>query len=207
MTASDQPVQSPAASHQPDALAALLRDADGQDPSQPAPLEKWNPSYCASMDLVIRENGDWYHEGTPITRQNLINLFARVLWREQDTDQDTGQDRYFLKTPAEKIEIQVEDAPLLVSQVEQAEADGQQWIRCTTRTGDRFLLDAAHPLMMRDFAGQQRPYIRVRRNLDALVHRNAFYHLIDMAQPDGQGELWLTSGNQRFSLGRLDEPA
>lgn len=189
-----------ATSPQPDQLAQLLRDAEGNDPTAPAPLEQWNPTYCGQMDLTIQANGDWYHEGSPLTRENLLKLFARVLWRETEG----GQDRYFLKTPAEKIEIQVEDAPLLVNDADTLEAEGQHWVRVQTKTGDRVLLDAEHPLEMRIYEGQLRPYVRIRRNLDALVHRNVFYRWIEQAETDAQGELWLVSGDQRFSLGKWD---
>ena len=36
------------------------------------------------------------------------------------------------------------------------------------------------------------PYLRVRRNLDALIHRNVFYPLVELAQSRPiDGQLWL----------------
>ena len=187
----------------PDGLGQLLAQAESQRARALPPLEKWNPAYCGEMDLKIAANGEWWHEGTRMTRQKLVDLFATVLWREPLD----GQDHYFLKTPVEKIGIDVEDVPLLVIDVAQVESDGQLWIQCTTKTGDVVFADAEHPIFMRAYQGQWRPYIRVRRNLEALIHRNAFYHLVGWAlwvETARGSVLRLHSGDQCFELGQLD---
>lgn len=190
-----------------DSLSRLLVDENGKPLKAIPPVEKWNPKYCGEMDLVIRANGEWWNEGLRMTREPLIKLYSTVLWREVDQDGD----RYYLKTPAEKILIQVEDAPLLVVDVAQVEDAGQVFIRCTTKTGDVVIADAEHPIVMRtsklDGVDEMRPYIRIRRNLDALIHRNAFYHLIGWSelQPTENGEaMILTSGQKQFVLGTID---
>ena len=51
------------------------------------------------------------------------------------------------------------------------------------------------------------PYIHVRANLEALVHRNVFYQLVDLAVPgDVDGESWLGvwSGGVFFPIGRTE---
>jgi hypothetical protein len=163
-----------------DSLSRLLVDENGQPLKAAPPVEKWNPKYCGEMDLVM--------------------------WREEDADGD----RYYLKTPAEKIQIQVEDVPLLVVDVNQVEDQGQTFIRCTTKTGDVVIADAEHRIEMRHFnqngVDERRPYIRIRRNLDALIHRNAFYHLIGWSelQPKEAGEaMVLQSGQEQFILGTI----
>ncbi|MBC7750476.1 MAG: DUF1285 domain-containing protein [Candidatus Saccharibacteria bacterium] len=189
-----------------DSLSRLLVDENGQPLKAAPPLEKWNPTYCGEMDLVIRANGEWWHEGVRMTREPLIKLFATVLWREVDDDSD----RYYLKTPVEKIQIQVEDAPLLVVDVTQVVDDGLTYIRCTTKTGDVVIANTEHRIEMRIFnqngVHEVRPYIRIRRNLDALIHRNAFYHLIGWSelQPKDGGEVMiLQSGQEQFVLGTI----
>ncbi len=182
-----------------DSIAAVSRRFLGD-----APLEQWHPADCGEMDLHIDARGDWHHEGRLMTRQSLVNLFARVLWREQD---DAG-DRYFLKTPVEKIAIRVDDVPLLVTAIDAvADEQGQTWLWAQTRTGDRVRIDAAHPLSMRSFRGEARPYVRIRRNLDALLHRNVLFHLLQMGtlvDVDGQTRLRVRSGPQVFELGVSD---
>ena len=34
----------------------------------PAPVHLWNPPYCGEMDMEIRADGTWFHEGSPIGR-------------------------------------------------------------------------------------------------------------------------------------------
>lgn len=189
-----------------DSLSRLLVDENGKPLKAMPPVEKWNPKYCGEMDLVIRANGEWWSEGVRMTREPLIKLYSTVLWREEEGDED----RYYLKTPAEKIQIQVEDAPLLVVDVVQVEDDGQVFIRCTTKTGDVVIADSEHPIVMRTFkhdgVDEIRPYIRIRRNLDALIHRNAFYHLIgwsDLQSTDDGEAMILQSGQTQFVLGTI----
>ncbi len=194
----------PALDSKLDELSRLLITKDGQAPKAQPPLEKWNPPYCGEMDMLIKSNGEWWHEGIRMTRESLVRLFATVLWREEDT--------YFLKTPVEKIKIRVEDVPLHVIDVEQVTDAGQVYIRCTTKTGDLVIADIDHPIEMRSFTSaegetEMRPYILIRRNLQALIHRNAFYHLIGWSElqstPAGDAMV-LTSGDQRFILGLVE---
>src|SRR5690606_10823857 len=69
-------------------IIAAARQAKGRGP---APVHLWNPPYCGEMDLEIRADGRWIHEGSPIGRPEMVRLFASVLKREGD--------RFFLVTP------------------------------------------------------------------------------------------------------------
>lgn len=175
-------------------VAALLGSVqDGQRPIPP--VDKWNPTFCGTMNLQVKSNGEWWHEGSKIQREPLIRLFSSVLWREGDD--------YFLKTPVEKIQIQVDDVPLLVNSIDQVEQDGNQWLRCSTRTGDVIVVDEQHPIFMREFEGELRPYIRVRWELEALIQRNAFYHLLnygEFVEQGGKTQVALQSGDFSFSI-------
>lgn len=159
------------------------------------PLEKWNPQHCGDMDLVIKANGEWWHEGQPIRRQKMIDLFSKVLWKEEDD--------YFLKTPVEKIRIQVEDAPLLITQIDQIDVEGQMYLQCTTQNQDIFLIDDDHQIFMHTYATQIRPYVHVRFGLNALVQRQAFYHLVnygELIEENQQTILKLSSGKTIIQL-------
>ena len=80
---------------------ALIEAAKAQsDGKTYPPVEKWHPEYCGEMDMVIRADGSWWHEGTRITREPLVRLFASIL--RQDEDGET-----YLVTPVEKIRIEV----------------------------------------------------------------------------------------------------
>ena len=85
-----------------EALSHYLKSSAGsrQGRSIP-PLEKWHPEQVMDMDLVIKANGEWWHEGTHMTRESLVSLFATILWKE---DQG-GKAEYFLKTPVQKLRV------------------------------------------------------------------------------------------------------
>ena len=181
------------------------------------PLEKWHPEQVADMDLVIKANGEWWHEGGKITRESLVSLFATTLWQE-DND---GMTEYFLKTPVQKLRIQVEDVPLLINDVGIVIEDGSSWLEFTTTTGDVVRLDDAHQMSVRAYQpndmeaddietnnieaneGQVRPYMQVRNGLMALIGRNAFYHLTeigDLTEQNGETILTLQSGGKSYQI-------
>src|SRR5262245_62329434 len=81
-----------------DALAGAVRRT-GSLP----PVHLWNPPFCGDLDMRIAADGTWFYMKTPIGRHALVKLFSSVLWREGD--------KYFLKTPVEKVGITVDDAP------------------------------------------------------------------------------------------------
>lgn len=173
------------------------------------PLSEWHPEHTTDMDLVIKANGEWWHEGGQMTRESLVSLFATILWKE-DTN---GVTEYFLKTPVQKIRIQVEDAPLLINDVGIVHEDDQRWLEFTTTTGDVVRLDDEHPITLQAYHPKSaahetddehiRPYMPVRDGLHALIGRNTFYHLTEIGElTEEQGETILTlqSGGKSYSL-------
>ena len=160
------------------------------------PLEQWHPKHCGAMDLLVKANGEWWHEGQLIKRQALVDLFSSVLWKEQD--------KFYLKTPVEQIEIQVEDEPLFINQVDMVEIGQQNYIQLTTTHQDIVIVDAEHPIFMREYAGELRPYVHVRFGINALIQRAAFLHLVELGElsENAQGEtiLSLKSGDLHLHL-------
>lgn len=185
------------------------------------PLENWHPQDIGEMDMVIKANGEWWHEGSKVTRESLVSLFATVLWAEKD---ETGATQYYLKTPVQKLKITVEDAPLYINDVGIVTIDGKTWLEFTTNTGDVVRLDDEHPIELRHYNAcdatettsspsttndrlyddsQIRPYMLVRNGLDALIGRNVFYHLIELgelAEQQGNTVLTLQSGGKSYPL-------
>ena len=161
------------------------------------PLDQWHPKHCGTMDLKVLANGEWWHEGQLIKRQAMIELFATVLWKEED--------KFYLKTPVEQIEIEVEDEPLFVNQVDQVEIAGKIYLQLTTTTQDVVIVDEDHPIFMREYQGELRPYVHVRFGINALIQRAAFFHLVEMGEllenEKGESILVLRSGDLRLQLG------
>ncbi|MCY3565248.1 MAG: DUF1285 domain-containing protein, partial [Gammaproteobacteria bacterium] len=52
-----------------------------KEPRGPAPVHLWDPPFCGDIDLRIGRDGVWHHEGRPIRRQAMVNLFASILKR------------------------------------------------------------------------------------------------------------------------------
>lgn len=172
-------------------LDALFQQLDAQ--TLP-PLERWHPAICGEMDLVIAANGDWIHEGAPLTRPRLVGLLSRVLRREADGE-------YYLVTPGEKLRIGVEDRPLTVIDADHVD-EGWQVV---TADGDRFVLDARHRMTLAPTpGGNWLPVVTVRHGLEARLHRNLFYRLVEVAKEE-EGELGLWSAGVWHVLGRLGE--
>ena len=205
-----------------DALSQYLKSTAGTREGRAIPpLEKWHPKEIADMDLTIKANGEWWHEGGHMTRESLVSLFATILWKEDNN----GAAEYFLKTPVQKIRIQVEDAPFLINDVGIVKEDDISWLEFTTTTGDVVRLDDEHPITLKAYQpehhdktenisasegiqdtateAQIRPYMPVRNGLNALIGRNTFYHLAEigeLTEDNGTTILTLQSGGQSYTL-------
>ena len=159
-----------------DALQPLSDSLKNVDLTGHPPVDKWTPAYTGEIDIVIKADGTWLHEGGGFQRDSLVRLFASVLWFEG------GQ--HYLKTPAEKMRITVEDAAFFVPllDVENPGTDQQQLI-FTTTYGDRVLADAKHPILVEEeeVTGEPRPYLAMRFGMRAKLSRNVFYQLAELA--------------------------
>jgi hypothetical protein len=165
------------------------------------PVHLWNPAHCGEIDIVIRKDGSWRHEGAPIAREALVRLFSTVLRKDPDG--------YFLVTPVEKMKITVEDAPFVAVRVDRAKTeDGRDALKFLTNVGDEVEAgpdNAIRVAMSPD--GQPRPYLHVRRGLEALISRPVFYELVEMAEeragPSGPA-LGVASNGAWFPIGPAD---
>jgi hypothetical protein len=165
------------------------------------PVELWDPPYCGEIDLQIKNNGDWFYNGTIFKRLSLVKLFASVLVY-RDSINGEGMD-YFLVTPVEKIKISVEDAPFVLTEWCWLD-DKKETMQVSNNLGDEFILDAEHPVTIAEDGSL---YVIVRRNLVAKVHRNVYYQWANLAQEvvtEKGTELVFNSANCEISLGVLD---
>ena len=162
------------------------------------PVHLWNPAHCGDIDIVIKRNGLWFHEGSPIGREALVRLFSTVLRKDPEG--------YVLVTPVEKLSIKVEDAPFIAVRVDR-EGDALRFI---TNVGD--VVEAgpenAIRVEMDPDTGEPRPYLHVRRGLEALIARPVFYELAEMAEERGEGDeagMYVRSNGAAFRIGPLEE--
>jgi hypothetical protein len=156
-----------------DALAGAARKA-GQ--KGPPPLHLWNPPFCGDLDMRIAADGTWFYMKTPIGRPALVKLFASVLWREGD--------KYFLKTPVEKVGITVDDAPFTAVEM-RAEGEGAtRTLSFRTNVDEWVTAGPDHALRFEpeEETGGLKPYLHVRGDLWALVTRALFYDLVELGE-------------------------
>jgi uncharacterized protein len=172
-------------------VAAAVRQAPGRGLP---PVHLWNPAHCGDIDIVIRRDGLWFHEGSPIGREALVRLFSTVLRKDPDG--------FHLVTPVEKMRITVEDAPFIAVRVDRV----GQALRFLTNVGDEVEAGPDNPIRVDadPLTGEPRPYVHVRRGLEARIRRPVFYELVEMAEeratPEGP-RLGVWSNGAWFPVG------
>lgn len=190
-----------------DAVKAAELQADGRLGSllagastarRPAPVDEWNPPYCGDIGLKILADGTWLYQGSAIGRPALVKLFAGVLRRDADG-------RFFLVTPAEKVDVEVEDAPFLAVEMEVQGEGREQQLLFRTNVDDVVTCGPTHPLRFARQAPSDglKPYLLVRGRLEALLTRALVHDLVALAveEPrESQRVTGIWSGGAFFPL-------
>lgn len=157
------------------------------------PVEQWNPTHCGHSDMRIARDGTWFHQGSPIGRAALVQLFSTILRCEADGS-------FVLVTPAEKLDIDVEDAPFLAVEMK-AEGEGQmQRLAFRLNTGEFVTAGPEHALRFDDTDEGPRPYLHVRAGLEALVARSVYYELAQIALDNGEAPAGVWSEGTFFAM-------
>jgi hypothetical protein len=163
------------------------------------PVHLWDPPHVGEIDIVIRKDGSWAHEGSVIGREALVRLFSTILRKDPDG--------VWLVTPHERLRIRVEDAPFTAVRVDRV----GETLRFVTNVGDEVDAGPEHAIRVEiGPEGEPRPYLHVRRGLEALITRPVFYELVDLAEErsgsDGV-ELGVASNGAWFPVGRIEAGA
>ena len=181
-------------------LEQVLKDIapEGESGKLP-PVHLWNPTHCGDIQMEIRKDGSWWHEGARIGRERLVKLFSRILRKDDDGE-------IYLVTPYEKVIVRVEDAPFLAVRVDRAGEPGpEQVLAFTTNLGDVTLAgpDMALRIETDPETSEPAPYVLVRDRLEAKLTRPAFYELVNMAveRENHPGILGVWSQGVFFELG------
>ena len=176
-----------------------LMKAIGEAESGQRPVETWDPKFCGDIDIVIKSDGSWWHEGSPMARKGLLKLFASVL--RKDADGET-----YLVTPVEKMRITVERAPFIATRLDVSGEGKRQRLFFTTNLGGVVEVGEAHPLRVETDAAtlEPSPFVLVRGRLEAALSRPVFYELVNYAielQTDEGPQLGVYSQGLFFPLG------
>ncbi len=148
--------------------------------------------------MKIRADGVWLYQGSPIGRMPLVRLFASVLRKDADG-------RHYLVTPAEKIDVDVADAPFLAVEMQVEGSGRQQSLTFRTNVDDIVTAGPEHPLRfaVEPGSGGLKPYLLVRGRLEALVTRALYYDLVELAveeEREGRRQLGLWSAGRFFAM-------
>lgn len=157
------------------------------------PVAAWNPAHCGPSAMRITADGTWFHEGAPIARPAMVRLFASILRREPDG-------RHVLVTPAEKLDIDVDDAPFVAVEVKHEGSGAERRLAFRLNTGDAVVAGPGHTLTVADRGHGPHPYLGVRAGLEALIARPVFYELVELALEEGDDPPGLWSDGAFFQL-------
>ena len=179
-----------------DKLEQLSQQLEAPKSVSNPPLHLWQPELSGTIDILIRRDGSWIHEGTPIRRPALVKLFASILRREEDGE-------YYLVTPVEKWRLQVECLPLLIVDFKLLdEGTAEQTLSVSTNTERDYRVSDQYPLFVlppeEAAAGgveEGVPAVRLDHGLAALFSRAAWYRLVDACEETAQGFGLRSSGS------------
>jgi len=174
-------------------MSRLKQIAQQIDAQSKPPVHLWKPEHVGEIDIYIDSSGHWFHEGDPIVREKLVQLFATILWFEN------GQ--HYLVTPVEKLAIKVDDAAFVVHQMEQVD---DAWV-VVTNAHESVIVSKENPVQLRQYEGQWVPYVNIRYDLWARVNRSLFFQWVELAleqQASQSDPLQLSSNGYTFEVAR-----
>jgi hypothetical protein len=164
---------------------------------------------CGDIGLRIDQHGQWWYQHSLIQRPALVSLFASVLHCE------AGQ--HYLTTPAESVPVEVDDCAFIVIDYRWT-ADQPPRLEWQTNIGQWVLTQTEQQLKLRPPRTQTSPphpaaalpaplpYLQLERGLEARLHRNLYYALLNEAQletqPDGSIDAVIYSAGIRLCLAR-----
>ena len=159
------------------------------------PVDQWSPASTGESHMRIAANGQWFHEGAPITRPAMVRAFASLLIADE-----TGQ--HWLATPHEKLAIAVDDAAFIATDLEvRADAQGRPALAFRLSTDEFVIAGPDHPIRAAGDPETPALYLGVRHGTEARLNRSTYGQLVDhaLAVSDG-GALAVESLGTRFVL-------
>ena len=172
----------------------LLQSVNSIEEKYP-PVHLWNPDLCEGVEMKIDREGNWFYQGSIISRDKLKILFSRILKFEED--------KYFLVTPTEKVPVTVDLAPYMIVDYE-VDSDHKNII-LKTNLDLSIPLDKDHKLEIKNIGDEQIPFVHVRNNIEGFISRSVYYSLIEIALNQNNGssdQLTLRSFDCNFNLGQ-----
>ncbi len=177
------------------ATLSLAQIAEAVAARRLPPVEQWGPASTGESRMRIAANGQWFHEGSPITRPAMVRAFASLLTRDE-----TGQ--HWLVTPHERLAIAVDDAAFIATDLEvRADAQGRTALAFRIHTDEFVIAGPDHPIRAAGDSDTPALYLGVRHGTEARLNRSTYGQLIDHAlSVSGDGALSVESLGLSFAL-------
>ena len=184
-----------------DETVAFNRDLMDPPLDLPVPLE--GRSYCGDLDIRIDRAGTWYYNGTPIGRKEMVCLFASILTRADDG-------AYWLISPTEMGRIEVEDSPLVITEMFTSGEGEDQTVSFCTNVDKLVTISENHPILMQmsPATGELTPYAVLPGNIEARLERSVYYELVEhgaVMDLDDEEIFGVWSSGSFFPLGSIQE--
>ncbi len=152
------------------------------------PVEQWSPENVDDSHMVIRADGTWLHDGSPIARPAMVRAFSGLLNREEDGS-------YWLVVPYQKLSIAVEDACFVATDVGRKDGD----LAFRLNTDELVVAGPDNPIRAEGDPEQPAIYLHVRRSCEARLNRSTYEQLARIALAEGD-DWTVSSGGESFSL-------
>ena len=143
--------------------------------------------------IKIDYNGDWFYNNSQIKRKPLIKLFSSVLKRD-------NKGNFYLETPVEKGQIEVEDAPFVITSHKILGKNDKQKIVFYTNLEEEVVLNKNNPLIYKKKSGNYVPYVFLEKKLEARILRPVYYQLISDLKKKKEKNYTLKSQGCSFKL-------
>lgn len=132
---------------------------------------------CEDCELVIKRDGTWFHNGSPIGRMELVKLFSTVLKRDDNGD-------HWLQTPVEKVRVTVEAAPFIAVGMARDGEGRNQALTFRTNIDKEVTAGPDHPIVLRRDAatGDDIPHVVLDKGLEARLVTSVYYRLAELAE-------------------------
>ena len=152
------------------------------------PIHLWTPTISRTIDILIKRDGSWWHEGGKINRKQLVKLFACILRKESD-------DEHYLVNPHEKWRIKIELLPLLVIALEKNNSTNGPSLNVVLNTEEIVPINNKYKIELEQKAGGIAS-VTLWNGLSALFNRASWYDLVKLCDND----FLVESRGERFSL-------
>ncbi|WP_394731026.1 DUF1285 domain-containing protein [Altererythrobacter sp. GH1-8] len=152
------------------------------------PVDGWAPQKTGDSGMRIAADGQWFHDGSPITRDAMVRAFSGLLKRDEDG-------AHWLVSPFEKLSIDVEDAAFIATDVARRESG----LAFRLNTDEFIIAGPEHPLRAAGDPETPAIYLHVRRGCEARLNRSTWQQLAEIALGESD-DMRVASGGETFSL-------